>query len=398
MRALVLRADWDPRPEYELSQWEKRTGKAVTGSSVWRNPRLQVEEVPTPVLEPEEVLVRVSACGVCGSDVHFYETDADGYMLYPGLTRFPSVIGHEFSGVVADRGAAVSDLEVGDLVTAEEMIWCGHCVPCRNGFPNQCRNLEEIGFTIDGAAAEYIAIGAKYCWKLNSVAERLGDPGRALELGAMTEPASVAYNAMFEVAGGFRPGKYVAVFGAGPIGLASIALARAAGAGRIVGFEVSPVRRELALRVGADLAYDPAQVRPSQVLMEHSGGEGFDFMVEAAGAPQHTVPEMEQALAIGAKVVQIGRAATRVPMYLEQLQVRKAKVFGAQGHSGYGNFPNAIRLMASGRLDLSPIITSRFRLDEGVAAIQQATRREDGKILITVGERREGVEETGVEE
>ena len=382
MKALLLRADWDPRPGYELSQFEKQTGKAVTGSSVWRNPRLRVEEIPSPPLAPDQVLVQVKACGVCGSDIHFYETDAEGYMLYPGLTRFPSAVGHEFSGVIADKGAAVTDLEIGDMVTAEEMIWCGHCGPCRNGYPNQCENLEEIGFTVHGAAAEYIAIGAKYCWKINAIAERLGDEERAYDVGALTEPTCVAYNAMFEVAGGFRPGAYVAVFGAGPIGLSSIGLARAAGAAKIAVFEVSPLRRELALKVGADQAYDPRQVNPSEVLMQSSEGQGFDFFVEAAGAPQQTIPQAEEALAIGARLVQIGRAAVRVPMYLERLQVRKAKLFGAQGHSGYGNFPNVIRLVASGRLDLSPIITARFPLERGVEAIQQATKREDGKILI----------------
>lgn len=384
MKALVLRADWDPRPEYVVSDWERDTGKAVTGSSVWRRPRLAVEEASTPTPGPDQVLIRVRACGICGSDIHFYETDADGYMLYPGLTRFPSTVGHEFSGVVAAKGEAVTDLEVGDLVTAEEMIWCGHCVPCRNGYPNQCLNLEEIGFTIDGAAAEYIAIGAKYCWKINAIGERLGDEARTLEMGALTEPASVAYNGIFEAAGGFRPGQYVAVFGAGPIGLASVGLARAAGAGKVIAFETSPARRDLAQKVGADAAHDPTQVKASEVLLDASGGEGFDFFVEAAGAPQHTVPEMESSLAIGAKVVQIGRAATRVPMYLERLQVRKAKVFGAQGHSGYANFPNVIRLMASGRLDLSPMITGRFALADGVSAIEQATKRAGGKILLTM--------------
>lgn len=383
MKALVLRADWDPRPDYQVSDWERDSGKAVTGSSVWRRPRLQVEEAETPVPAPHQVLVQVKACGICGSDVHFYETDRDGYMLYPGLTRFPSTVGHEFSGVVVQKGADVTDLAVGDLVTAEEMIWCGHCGPCRNGYPNQCVNLEEIGFTVDGAAAEYIAIGAKYCWKINAIGERLGDEQRTLEIGALTEPASVAYNGMFEAAGGFRPGQYVAVFGAGPIGLAAIGLARAAGAGKVIAFETSAPRRDLALKVGADSAHDPTQLQASEVLLEASAGDGFDFFVEAAGAPQHTVPEIEAALAIGAKVVQIGRAAIRVPMYLERLQVRKAKVYGAQGHSGYGNFPNVIRLTASGRLDLYPIITGRFPLADGVRAIEQASKRTGGKILLT---------------
>ncbi|RMF28543.1 MAG: alcohol dehydrogenase, partial [Chloroflexi bacterium] len=252
MKALRLTAEWDPRPDYPLSDWEKETGKAITGSSIWRHPRLEVVERPMPSVGPDQVLIRVRACGVCGSDMHFYETDEEGYILYPGLTKFPVVLGHEFAGEVVEVGSEVTDLKVGDMVTCEEMIWCGHCIPCRNGFPNHCVNLEEIGFTIDGAFAEYIAIGAKYCWKVNDYLQRFGDEERAYEAAALTEPTSVSYNAMFERAGGFRPGHYVSVFGAGPIGLAAIGLAEAAGAGKIDAFEGSPQRRELAEKVGAD--------------------------------------------------------------------------------------------------------------------------------------------------
>jgi len=382
MKALVLDAQWDPRPDYPLSDWEKNTGKAVTGNSVWRHPKLEVREWPDPKPGPQEVLIQVKACGVCGSDMHFYETDDDGYILYPGLTKFPCVLGHEFSGEVVETGKDVATLKKGDMVTAEEMIWCGRCTPCRNGYPNQCENLEEIGFTIPGAFANYIAIDEKFCWKIDAVAERLGDRDKAFEVGALTEPSCVAYNAMFARAGGFKPGHYVSVFGAGPIGLAAIGLAEAAGASRIVAFEVSEPRRELAKQVGADYAYDPREVAASEVMMELSGGEGFNFHVEAAGAPQLVVPEMEKALAVNAKIVQIGRAAERVPMYLEAFQVRHSQAFGAQGHSGYENFPNVIRLVASGRLDLSPIITARYKLSETVDAIARSTTRTDGKILV----------------
>ena len=382
MKALVLDAQWDPRPDYPLSDWEKNTGKAVTGNSVWRHPKLEVREWPDPKPGPQEVLIQVKACGVCGSDMHFYETDDDGYILYPGLTKFPCVLGHEFSGEVVETGKDVATLKKGDMVTAEEMIWCGRCTPCRNGYPNQCENLEEIGFTIPGAFANYIAIDEKFCWKIDAVAERLGDRDKAFEVGALTEPSCVAYNAMFARAGGFKPGHYVSVFGAGPIGLAAIGLAEAAGASRIVAFEVSEPRRELAKQVGADYACDPREVAASEVMMELSGGEGFNFHVEAAGAPQLVVPEMEKALAVNAKIVQIGRAAERVPMYLEAFQVRHSQAFGAQGHSGYENFPNVIRLVASGRLDLSPIITARYKLSETVDAIARSTTRTDGKILV----------------
>jgi threonine dehydrogenase-like Zn-dependent dehydrogenase len=382
MKGLVLNAKWEPRHDYKVSDWEEETGKAITGSSIWRYPKLEVTERPVPKINPDQILLEVKACGVCGSDLHFYETDADGYMLYPGLTKFPSVTGHELAGKVVEVGKEVSELKVGDMVTVEEMIWCGHCTPCRNGFPNHCTNLEEIGFTIDGGFANYIAIGAKYAWKINAIAERFGDEKKAYEVAALTEPTCVSYNAMFSRAGGFKPGHFVAVFGAGPIGLAAVGLAEAAGAGKIVTFDISRERLELAKKLGSDFVYDPREVRASEVLMELSKGEGFNFYVEAAGAPHITVPEMVKSLAINGKIVQIGRAAKDVPMYLETLQVRRAQVFGAQGHSGDENFPNVIRMVASGRLDLSPMITARYQLDKAVDAIIKGTERVDGKVMV----------------
>jgi threonine dehydrogenase-like Zn-dependent dehydrogenase len=382
MKALVLQATWDPRPGYVPSEFEQTTGKAVTGSSVWRYPKLEVLEVEQPVPGPTEVLIRIEACGVCGSDMHFYETDDEGYILYPGLTKFPTILGHEFSGEVVETGAKVEDLQVGDLVTAEEMIWCGSCRPCRDGLPNHCLNLEEIGFTIPGAFAEYITIGARYCWQIDDLASHYGDRDAAYEAGATVEPASVAYNAIFERGGGFRPGAYVVIYGAGPIGLAAVALCRAAGAAKIIAFEPSAVRRQLALELGADRALDPQEVVPHEVVMELTGGEGSDLHIEAAGAPHITLPEVEQSLAINARVVQIGRAARRVLLYLETLQVRRAQIFGSQGHSGHGVFPSVIRLMASGRVDTRPMITARYPLEEVVEAIRRSTTRQDAKIMV----------------
>ncbi len=382
MKGMVLDAVWEPKPGYAVSDWEKKTGKAITGNSIWRHPKLGVRDWEDPKPGPSDVLLAVQACGVCGSDMHFYETDDQDYILYPGLTKFPTILGHEFSGKVVETGKDVTTLKVGDMVTVEEMIWCGRCVPCRNGFPNHCANLEELGFTIPGAFANYIAVDEKFCWKINAIAEHFGDEKKAYEVGALTEPSCVSYNAMFSRAGGFKPGHYVAVFGGGPIGLACVGLAEAAGAGMVVAFEVSEPRRELAKKVGADYVYDPRQVKPSEVLMELSKGEGFNFHVEAAGAPHLTVPEMEKSLAINGKIVQIGRAAQRVPMYLETFQVRRSQFYGAQGHSGDENFPNVIRMVASGRLDLSPIITARYDLADTVDAIARSVARTDGKIIV----------------
>jgi hypothetical protein len=314
--------------------------------------------------------------------MHFYEKDDQDYILYPGLTKFPTILGHEFSAKVVETGPDVTLLALGDMVTVEEMIWCGRCIPCRNGYPNHCTNLEELGFTIPGAFANYVAVDEKFCWKIDAIAERFGSEDKAYEVGALTEPTCVAYNAMFERAGGFRPGHYVSVFGAGPIGLAAIGLAKASGAGIIAAFEISPQRLELARQVGADFAYDPREVSAGDVLMDLSKGVGFDFHVEAAGVPELLIPEMEKAMAINGKLVQIGRAAKRVPMYLETFQVRRAQAYGAQGHSGHETFPNVIRLVAAGRLDLSPIITARYSLEETVKAIAKSVERADGKILV----------------
>jgi hypothetical protein len=384
MKALVLSAEWVPKPGYVVSEFEKNTGKAITGNSIWKNPKLELKEIPDPKPGPKDVIIKVKACGICGSDVHFYETDKDGYILYPGLTKFPVVIGHEFSGEIVEVGKEVKDLKVGDMVTAEEMIWCGECIPCRNGYPNQCKNLEEIGFTINGAMAEYIVVGAKYCWKIDEIAERYGNKDKAFEAGSLVEPTSVAYNGMFVRAGGFKPGSYVAVFGAGPIGLASIALAKAGGASKVFVFEVSETRRKLAKEVGADFVYDPKEVVPSEVIMEETKGFGVSMHIESAGAPSKTIPEMEKSLAIDGKIVQIGRAAERVPIYLEHFQTHASQIFGAQGHSGYGTFQNVINLMASGKIDMTKIITSRFSLDDALKAMEKATRREDGKITIKI--------------
>jgi len=382
MKGLVLDAVWEPKPTRVVSDWEKETGKAVCGNDIWRHPKLEVRTWPDPEPGVHEVVLEIQACGVCGSDMHFYETDDDDYILYPGLTKFPTILGHEFSGKVVETGGAVTLLKKGDIVTVEEMIWCGRCIPCRNGYPNHCSNLEEIGFTIPGAFSNFIAVDEKFCWKIDAIAERFGDEELAFAVGALSEPTSVAYNAMFERAGGFRPGHYVDVFGAGPIGLAAIGLAKAAGAGKIVAFEISPERLELAKAIGADYAYDPREVSPSEAMMELSKGAGFDFHVEASGVPELAIPEMEKALAINSKIVQIGRAAQRVPMYLESFQVRRAQAFGAQGHSGHETFPNVIRMVAAGQLDLSPIITAKYNLEDAVEAIAKSTKRADGKIMV----------------
>ncbi len=396
MLALVLYADFVPRHGYKLSEAELKTHKIREGNKVWKNPRISLEERPIPkITKPDEVLIRVKAVGICGSDLHFVETDEDGYMIYPGLVRTPVVIGHEFSGIVEEVGSGVKNIKPGDMVTSEEMLWCGTCDACRYGYVNHCIRLNdpsdtefgELGFTHDGAMAEYVVVRERYVWKIDAIREAVSSDEKAFEAGSLVEPTSVSYHAMFNRAGGFKPGAYVVIWGAGPIGLAAIALAKAAGAGKVIAFEISPVRKELAKVMGADYVFDPIElekkgVEPWERIMDVTSGEGADMHVEAAGAPHVIVPQMLKSLAVGAKIVQIGRAPKEVPMYLEILQVRRVQVFGSQGHSGWGTFKNVIRLMASGKIDMTKIITSRFKLSEALEAFERGHKRIDGKITI----------------
>lgn len=387
MEGLVLKADWQPRKDYSLSEFERETKKAVTASSVWQHPKLTLKEIPKPQTGPQDVLLRIKACGICGTDVHLYETDEDGYVLYPGLARFPSVLGHEFSGIIEEVGDEVRDFKAGDMVTVEEMNWCGTCTPCRNGFPNHCTNLEEIGITINGGFEEYLCVKEKYCWKINSLREVYKDEDKIFEAGALVEPTSVAYNAVFERGGGIRPGAYVVIYGAGPIGLAACALTKCAGAAKVIVFEVLEKRQQLARDMDADFVFNPVELEkkgssPHEKILEITEGEGADFHLESAGIPKKTVPEIEKSLAINSKIVQTGRSGEKIPMYLEVLQVRRSQLFGAQGHSGHGNFPNVIRLMSSGFIDMTKIITKRYDLNEAMDAFKQAIKREDGKIMI----------------
>ncbi len=134
-----------------MSQYERDHRLAFNSNAVWRNPTMELKEVPKPSPGPGQLLVRVKRCGICGSDSHFYQTDDDGYMIYSGPARFPCVIGHEFSGTVEGIGAGVYGFCEGDMVTAEGMMWCGECHACRAGLLNHCVRLQAINFSFSSA-------------------------------------------------------------------------------------------------------------------------------------------------------------------------------------------------------------------------------------------------------
>jgi scyllo-inosose 3-dehydrogenase len=382
MKAAIISADWNPRADYPVTAEETRTHMARVGSSCWQNPTSHVTTLPDPEPGPEDVILRVAAAGLCGSDLHFFETDGEGYMKYPGMARFPSVPGHEVSGEVVATGANVKYLKPGDLVCLDDMVCCHRCDSCRRGFPNQCENLDDVGFTMNGGCAELLKVPESNCWNINGLVSRFGSKAKTLEAGAVIEPFTVGYNALFECASRIKPGAYATVFGAGSIGLAVIQLLRATGAVKVLCFEKNPGRRALATKVGAHGVYDGLDA--TKIILEQTAGQGADVQVECAGAFNASVPAMEAAAANGSQIVVIGRDSKRVPVFLENFQCKKANIVGAMGNTGHGTYPNVLRMMAAGLLDPTLFITDRFPLDDFNKAVEQAKTRQGGKVLITV--------------
>jgi len=390
MKGIFLNAEWFPKSDYKLSSYEISTGKAISSNKVWRNPKLEYKEIPSPRPGAREVIIRVRACGICGSDIHYVEHDEQGYILYPGHTRLNIILGHEFSGVVEEVGSDVKDLEIGDFVCVEEMFWCGECLACRNGFPNQCERIEEIGVTQNGGMAPYVAVPAKLCWKINEFKNVMKNEEEIFELGALVEPTSVAYNAIFERGQGFRPGAYAVVFGAGPIGLLATALIRVGGASKIIVFEPNLERRNLSKELGADFTFDTNSlikqgIRPSDIIMDITNGRGADIFLEAAGMPEIIYKDILDSMAINAHIVQTAMTPDYASLYLPILQAKAGQLFGSVGHSGNGTFENVIRLIASGRLDfVRKIISRKYLLEDGLEAFEVAKKRKEIKIMLKV--------------
>lgn len=388
MKALQVAAAWKPREGYTPNEKEIGQKRAIRGNLIWHNPKIEIVEKDVPVPKDDEVLLKVGATGVCGSDTAFLGKDADGYTHYSGHCKLPCVLGHEYSGEVVEKGKQVKNLAIGDLVAGETMSWCGECDACRMGMFNQCTNLEEIGFTQDGSYAEYMVVKEKYCFKINDLIERYGSKQKALNVGALVEPVAGAYNGMFIRGGGFMPGSHVAVFGCGPMGLASIALAKAAGAGKIVGFDLSEKRMQMAKKIGADYVFNSNQLiaqgsSPSQAVEDVTQGSGAGLLVEATEHIYATLPEIEKSMAVGGKVIQLGISSRKAEISAFHYQKHGCSYYGSVGSSGYGIYQMVIRLMALGRLDLSSIISKTFSINDALAALEEGVKAEEGKYLVT---------------
>ncbi len=392
MRTVSLFATWDPKPDFVLGSKDIEGKLTYLGSKVWRNPYVKIVDKEVREPGPTEVLLEVKACGICGSDVHMYQTDQEGYIFYPGLTAFPSTLGHEFSGMVVKAGEKAINkrtnkkYEVGEAVCSEEMMWCSYCRPCADGYPNHCENLHEIGFSCDGAYAKYIVVDARYLWSIEGFRKLYGEEKMWL-LGSLVEPTSVAYHAVITRGGGIIPGENVVILGAGPVGAAACAVLRRAGANAVILSEPSEARRKMALAMGATHVIDPISENVADEVLKITNGHGAKLILEATGLPSVVWKDVERIIwegrAINTTVVVVARADDKIPLTGEVLQVRRANVVGAQGHSGHGVFPNVISCISSG-MDVSHMITKKIKLDEVEQNLKMLqTDRDEVKITLT---------------
>jgi threonine dehydrogenase-like Zn-dependent dehydrogenase len=224
--------------------------------------------------------------------------------------------------------------------------------------------LQEVGFSIDGAFAEFIAVPSRLCWSLKKLEDRYND---IYKIGSLVEPTSVAYNAVIERGGSIRPGENVVILGAGPIGLAATKILKTAGAAIVIVSEPEEHRADLAKKMGADYIINPIRENVVERIKQITDSDGAALYLEATGLPEIVTSDIQNSIweckAVNSTVVIVARAEQNMPVCGEYYQVKRARIVGAQGHSGHGTFPNVISSMAAG-MDITPMITKEITLEQ----------------------------------
>jgi threonine 3-dehydrogenase len=333
-------------------------------------PGMTLTERPVPTPGPRDVLIRVQATSICGTDVHIYNWDP----WSQGRIRPPVIVGHEFAGEIVERGSAVRDDEpqVGDCVSAESHIVCGICQQCRLGKAHVCQNTRIIGVDVDGCYAEYVAIPVDNAWK--------NPPDMPLPVASLQENFG---NAVHTVSSADVRGKTVLITGCGPAGLMSIPVARAFGAEIVVVTDLSPYRLDLARQVGADLALNPREDDVEALAQDIVLHKGFDVLFEMSGAP----PALKQGFGLlkpGAEAALLGLLPNTLQDFdLNNLVIMKGiTVHGIAGRRLWETWYQMRALLASGVVDLEPLITHEFPLSRWEEAIQTMASGQSGKIIL----------------
>jgi L-iditol 2-dehydrogenase len=314
--------------------------------------KLAVVDMPTPSIADDEVLVRVKACGVCGSDIHGYDGST-------GRRIPPLVMGHEAAGIVERVGRGVEGVAAGDRVTFDSMVSCGACDFCRRGQINLCDHRMVLGVSCGdyrrhGAFAEYVSVPARILYKLPD--------GLSFERAALTEAVSIAVHAVNRKAP--APGDTTVVVGAGMIGVLTIQALKAKDVRTIIAVDIDAQKLELARRMGATHAVHAAGGDVPARVADITGGRGADVAYEVVGHGD-TVASAIRSVRKGGTAVIIGNLSPTVELPLQSMVTREISVLGSCGSSG--EIPECLDLLARGVIDVDPIISLTAPLDAGPA-------------------------------
>ena len=332
-----------------------------------KKPGLWIEDVPVPQYGPNDVLIRVRKAAICGTDIHIFNWDEWSQRTVP----VPLVVGHEFTGEIAEVGSAVTGFAKGDRVSAEGHITCGHCRNCRAGKRHLCRNAKGIGVHRDGAFAEFITMPAVNVFK---VPAQVPD-----EISAFFDPLG---NAVHTTLSFDCVGEDVLITGAGPIGCMAAAIAKHVGARNVVVTDVNDYRLDLARKMGATLAVNVKNTTMDAVMKQLGMTEGFDVGLEMSGNAAG-LRQLIAAMNNGGRVALLGIPAEEIAIDWNQVIFKGLILKGIYGREMFETWYKMAAMLTSG-LDVSPVLTHRFPLEKFAEAFDSIKSGKSGKVILEI--------------
>jgi L-iditol 2-dehydrogenase len=312
--------------------------------------KFEMQDFPKPVPGPREVLMRVKACGICGSDVH-------GMTGHTGRRIPPIIMGHEATGVIEEIGKDIKKFKVGDRITFDSTVYCNECKYCLQGLINLCSNRMVVGvspgeYKKHGAMAEYVTLPEQILYKLPDTV--------SFHQGALIEPLSISMHAVNR--GRLRINEKVVVMGCGIIGLMAIQCAKLNGCGTLIAIDMNEARLEMAKKVGADIVVNPAKEKPMDVILSQTGGEGADAVFEAVGLNK-TANDALSYVRKGGKLILIGNLTPADSFGLQSVVTREITIYGSCASAG--EYQDCVDMIGSGRIKVEPYISKVAPLEEG---------------------------------
>ena len=338
----------------------------MQGAYFLGNHRFEVREKEIGNLGPHEVLIKNMAAGVCGTDVHIYHGEEGSAAVTP-----PVILGHEYSGVVEKIGSAVTAVKIGDHVTVDPNMYCGQCAYCRAGKKQLCTNMVAVGVNFDGGFAQYSVVPEGQCFRLN--------PEIPFEVGAMAEPIACCLHGidLAEI----KAGQHVLVIGGGAIGLIMAQLARLSGAASVIVSEPIAMRREIAMKIGADGVIDPINENVRERFQQLTGCEGAEVIIECVGKPI-AVQQALQAAAKGAMLMLFSVPGLKDSIELPLFDIFKKELTIRGSMVNPDTHARAVSLLNNNKLIIEPLITHFFPLKKVENAIIMQMSADSIKVLV----------------